>query len=212
MKKINMYNLEGRTYLGFLLVSALAEKFADIFFLLDGGMTASQFQQIKSFLIRLSRQLNFGASAYRLGLAQYGQDIRVEFLLNQHQTKQETQAAVSSVQHLRASSTEQRNLGSALAYASANFFTKEAGSRADQGYRQFLVVLSAKDSKDPVFKESRLIKSAGITVVGMSLGASMEELSVVATAPYIYRVNATFVPLLRQIFEAEELETFQSGG
>ncbi|XP_015247149.1 PREDICTED: collagen alpha-4(VI) chain-like [Cyprinodon variegatus] len=190
---------------------ALAEKFADIFFLLDGGMTASQFQQIKSFLIRLSRQLNFGASAYRLGLAQYGQDIRVEFLLNQHQTKQETQAAVSSVQHLRASSTEQRNLGSALAYASANFFTKEAGSRADQGYRQFLVVLSAKDSKDPVFKESRLIKSAGITVVGMSLGASMEELSVVATAPYIYRVNATFVPLLRQIFEAEELETFQSG-
>uniref|UniRef100_A0A3Q2E0F7 VWFA domain-containing protein n=1 Tax=Cyprinodon variegatus TaxID=28743 RepID=A0A3Q2E0F7_CYPVA len=58
-------------------------------------MTASQFQQIKSFLIRLSRQLNFGASAYRLGLAQYGQDIRVEFLLNQHQTKQETQAAVN---------------------------------------------------------------------------------------------------------------------
>ncbi|KAK5621476.1 hypothetical protein CRENBAI_005060 [Crenichthys baileyi] len=190
---------------------ALAEKFADIFFLLDGGITPAQFQQVKTFLTRLSNQLNFGASAHRLGLAQYGQNVQLEFLLNQHQTKEETQAAVKRFQHLRLSSTEPRNLGAALAYASNNFFTTAAGSRADQGYRQFLVVLSGKDSNDPVFKESRLIKSAGITVVGISLGASMEELRVVATTPYIYRVQAITVPVLKRIFISEEPETFLTG-
>ncbi|KAF3839027.1 hypothetical protein F7725_017744 [Dissostichus mawsoni] len=52
---------------------ALAERFADIFFLVDSGVTAAEFQQIRSILTRLANQLNIGASAYRLGWAQYGQ-------------------------------------------------------------------------------------------------------------------------------------------
>uniref|UniRef100_A0A3Q2UP15 Collagen type VI alpha 6 chain n=1 Tax=Fundulus heteroclitus TaxID=8078 RepID=A0A3Q2UP15_FUNHE len=190
---------------------ALQEKFADIFFLLDGGVTLTQFQQIKTMLTRLTNQLDFGASAYRLGLAQYGRTVREEFRLNQHQTKRETQEAVKRFQHLRLPPTEPRNLGAALSYASTNFFTEEAGSRAAQGYRQFLVVLSGKDSSDPVFKESRIIKAAGVTVVGVSLGMSMEELRVVATAPHAYPISSINVTLVRQIFETEEPETFLTG-
>ncbi|KAM4735979.1 collagen alpha-6(VI) chain isoform 2-T3 [Anableps anableps] len=190
---------------------ALAEKFADIFFLVDGGMTQIQFQQVRTILTRLTNQFNFRASAYRLGLAQYSEQVKVEFLLNQYQTKEETQAAVKSFQYLRLPPTTKRNLGAALEYAHANFFTKEAGSRADQGYRQFLVVLSGKDSSDPVYIGSRLIKSEAITVVGMSLGASMEELRLVATGQHVYQVNSTTVPLLRRIFETEETETFLTG-
>ncbi len=73
-------------------LSALAEKFADIFFLVDSG--ASDFQQVRTLLLRLTNQLNIGASAHRLGLAQYGQDVKVEFLLNAFQTKDETQNAI----------------------------------------------------------------------------------------------------------------------
>ncbi|XP_037836012.1 collagen alpha-6(VI) chain isoform X2 [Kryptolebias marmoratus] len=190
---------------------ALAERFADIFFLVDGGLSQAQFQGVRTVLTRLANQLNIGASAYRLGLAQYSQQVRVEFLLNKHQTKEQTQAAVKAFRTLRLSPSDPRNLGAALEYASTNFFTQEAGGRAAQGYRQFLVVLSGKDSDDPVFKQARLMKSVGVTVVGMSLGASLTELQVIATAPHFYQFNSTATLLLKNIFETEEPEIYLTG-
>ncbi|XP_044062813.1 collagen alpha-6(VI) chain-like isoform X2 [Siniperca chuatsi] len=190
---------------------ALAEKFADTFFLVDSGVTPAEFQQVRSILVRLANQMNIGASAYRLGLAQYGQDIKVEFLLNAFQTKEETQNAVKRFRQRRPQPNEPRNLASALQYSRTHFFTREAGSRADQGYKQYLVVLSGKDSDDPVYMESRLIRSSGITVVGMSLGASMAEMRLIATAPYIYESISNAVPILRSIFETEEDQTTLTG-
>ncbi len=191
-------------------LSALAEKFADIFFLVDSGVT--DFQQVRTVLLRLANQLNIGASAYRLGLAQYGQDVKVEFLLNAFQTKEETQNAVRRFRQRRLQPNEPRNLGNALRYASNHFFTSEAGSRVDLGYRQYLVVVSGKDSDDPVYKESRLIKSSGITVVGVSLGASMREMRLITTVPHIYQSITNAAPTLRAIFETEEEQTTLTGG
>ncbi|KAK5891665.1 hypothetical protein CesoFtcFv8_012122 [Champsocephalus esox] len=190
---------------------ALAERFADIFFLVDSGVTAAEFQQIKSILTRLANQLNIGASAYRLGWAQYGQDVKVEHLLNAHQTKIETLNDVKRFRQRKLQPNEPRNLGKALMYASTNLFTSGAGSRAEQGYRRFLVVISGKDSDDPVYRESRLIKSSGITVVGLSLGASMQEMRIVATPPYIYQSLTNIVPIMRAAFEREEAETLLTG-
>ncbi|XP_028436030.1 collagen alpha-6(VI) chain isoform X2 [Perca flavescens] len=189
---------------------ALAETFADIFFLVDSGVTALEFNQIRTLLARLSNQMNIGASAYRLGLAQYGQEVKVEFLLNTHQTKEETQKAVKNFRQRKLQPNEPRKLGSALQYASTHFFTKEAGSRANEGYREFLVVISGKDSDDPVYKESRLIKTSGVTVVGLSLGASEQEMRVIATDPYSYKFITNIVPTLRTTFENEEKQLTQT--
>ncbi|XP_019219951.1 collagen alpha-6(VI) chain isoform X2 [Oreochromis niloticus] len=185
---------------------ALAEKFADIFFLVDSGISQADFQQIRSILVRLVNQLNIGASGYRLGLAQYGTVTKVEFLLNTFQTKEDTLAGVRSFRQSRLQPNQPRYLGSALEYASSNFFTNESGSRASQGFRQFLVVLSGKDSDDQVFKQTRLIKSLGVTIVGVSLGASMDEIRVIATAPHVYESTINAVPTLKNVFEAEEVE------
>ncbi|KAG7274222.1 hypothetical protein CRUP_007659 [Coryphaenoides rupestris] len=68
---------------------SLAEKFSDIYFLVDSGLNASDFQLMRTMLVRLVNQINVGASGHRIGLAQYGQDTKVEFLLNQHMTKDE---------------------------------------------------------------------------------------------------------------------------
>uniref|UniRef100_A0A3B4BBA0 VWFA domain-containing protein n=1 Tax=Periophthalmus magnuspinnatus TaxID=409849 RepID=A0A3B4BBA0_9GOBI len=136
---------------------ALAEKFADIFFLVDSGLTQQEFQQVRAFLNRMVSQLNVGADAYRIGLAQYGASVKVEFLLNTHETKEQTIADMRRFR-LRKQPNEPRNLGSALKNANATFFSSEAGGRAELGFRQYLVVLSGKASDDPVFKASRLIK------------------------------------------------------
>ncbi|XP_026172742.1 collagen alpha-6(VI) chain-like isoform X2 [Mastacembelus armatus] len=190
---------------------ALAEKFADIFFLVDSGLSTAEFQQVRSILVRLANQLNIGASAYRLGLAQYGQDTKVEFLLNAYQTKEETQAAVKRFRQRRLQPSEPRNLGIALQYASTNLFTREAGSRADLGFQQYLVVLSGKDSDDPVYKSSRLVKSEGITVVGVGLGGSMNEIRLIATSPYVFDSVFNIVPSLKAIVEREEEQTALTG-
>lgn len=192
-------------------LSALAERFADIFFLVDSGMSQKDFQQIRTLLTRLVNQLNIGGSSHRLGLAQYGQDTRVEFLLNAFQNKQDILNGIKQFGQQKLQTNEPRNLGGALRYAATNFFTSEAGSRADQGYRQFLVVISGKESADPVHRESRLIKSSGVTVVGMSLSESLMEMRIVATAPYIYQ-SISSVASLRAIFEREEAETVLTGG
>ena len=194
---------------GFL--SALEEKFADIVFLMDSGVSVQEFHQIRILLIRIVSQMNFGASAYRLGLAQYGRDVQVEFLLKAHQTREVYQSAIKRFRQRRLQPNEARNLGSALEYVYANFFTSEAGSRADQGYQQHLVIVTGKDSDDPVYRASLLIKSSGINVVGISAGASLPELRFIANPAYIYTGIPT-VPTLRTIFEAEKLETTLTGG
>lgn len=184
---------------------ALAERFADIFVLVDSGVSQTEFQQVRLLLNRLTNQLNLGASTNRLGLAQYGKVVKVEFLLNKHNTKEEILDSLKRFRISRPLPSDPRNLGAALEFARANFFTVEAGGRAAVGSRQFLVVLSGKDSDDSVYKASRLIKSAGITVVGMSLGASMTEMSVVATPPYVYQIPvATAAPTLKGIIGQQQ--------
>ncbi|XP_059194900.1 collagen alpha-6(VI) chain-like [Centropristis striata] len=189
---------------------ALAEKFADIFFLVDSGLTTAEFGQVRTVIGRLVNQLNVGEFGYHLGLAQYGQDVRVEFLFKVHKTKEEYANAVKRFRQRRLPSNEPRNMGVALKYASENVFTEAAGSRAAEGHRQFLVVISGKDSSDPVYKESRFIKSQGITVVGMSLGASLQEMRLIATPPYIYQ-SISNAPTLKTIFEKEEVQSVLTG-
>ncbi|XP_047190984.1 collagen alpha-6(VI) chain isoform X3 [Scophthalmus maximus] len=190
---------------------ALAEKFSDIFFLLDSGVSAGEFQQVRSILVRLVNQLNVGGASNRLGFAQYGQDVKVEFFLNTFRTKEETLTAVKRLRQRKLQANEQRYLGSALKNASTQFFTSEAGSRADQGYRQYLVVVSGKDSDDPVHKSARRIKLQGVTVAGMSVGASMIEMRVISTAPYAYDSISNAVPVLKAVFEKQDQEATLTG-
>ena len=193
-------------------LSALAEKFVDIVFLVDNGLSPPEFQNVKINLIKLVSQLNVGASAHRIGLAQYATNTSVAFYLNGFQTKKQTVDAVRLFRKRPMKPKEPRNLGKALQYANTNLFTKERGSRADQGYRQYLVVLSGKDSDDSVYKESRQIKAEGVTVVGMSLGASMSEMGVISTASYAYDSISNLVPGLKALFERQDQEANVTGG
>lgn len=181
----------------------MKEKFADVFVLLDGGITQAEFRQIRTFLSTLVNQLNFSPSTYRLGLAQYGQDIKVDFLFKDHQTNKDLLTAVKNAQQRKLQPNEPRNLGKALQYAYKNFFTPEAGSRNDQSFRQYLVVLTGKDSDDPVYKEARRLQSAGITMISFSVGALIKDLGVLSTRAYSYPSLSSVVPNLKAILEKQ---------
>ncbi|CAK6978119.1 collagen alpha-6(VI) chain-like [Scomber scombrus] len=179
----------------------LAEKISDIFFLVDSGISQQQFSLFKTELNELINQLNVGASNNRIGLAQYGKNIKVEFLLNAHQTKQKIQASVKRFRLRPPQPNDPRNLGKALGYARTNFFTSDAGGRAEQGFRQFLVVVSGQKSSDSVVREVRKLRSSGVTIVGMSAGAPMDSIDVLSD---VYAFDSPRVTLLKDIFITEK--------
>lgn len=191
---------------------ALAEKFADIFFLVDSGVSPQEFQQVRSVLTRLINQMNIAANAHHVGLAQYGRDVKSEFNLTTYQSKGDIQAAMKRFRHRRIPTTEPRNLGSALQHASNYFFTSEAGGRADQGYRQYLIIFSGKESDDYVQREARRIKSTGVTVIGMGVGASLQWMNTVASQGQSYPSITNAVQILRPIFEKQEFQKEANSG
>ncbi|XP_056236933.1 collagen alpha-6(VI) chain-like [Seriola aureovittata] len=184
-------------------VEALADKYADIFFLVDSGIAQGPFSMFKSELTKLIKQIPVGASSYRIGLAQYAQDTKVAFLLNSFQTKQETINGVQSFR-LQPQPYEQHNLARALEYANTHFFTKEAGGRAHRGSKQFLVVVTGKDSVGPVDREAYYIESAGINIVGMNAGADMRLVHVLSSAGYAF--DSPKITLLRDIVTSVKKE------
>ncbi|XP_045899718.1 collagen alpha-6(VI) chain-like isoform X5 [Micropterus dolomieu] len=181
---------------------ALSEKFADIFFLVDSGIAQGPFTQFRSDLIKLINQLNPGASTNRIGLAQYGEDIKIDFGLSTYKTKQEIVTGVRRFR-LRSQPNQPRNLGNALTSAKT-FFTREAGGRAHQGFQQFLVVVSGKDSDDPVSKAADVIESEGIIIAGVDAGATMD---VIEGFESISHVLSSSGDLLKEdIFFTEKVE------
>ncbi|XP_057689800.1 collagen alpha-6(VI) chain isoform X1 [Corythoichthys intestinalis] len=150
---------------------ALAKRFSDIFFLVDSGLTPNEFKQARNAMFRVTDLINIGTSEHRVGLAQYGRDTKVEFNLDAHGTKDETVAALRRFRLRRPQSPEASDLDAALEYARSNFFTARAGSRADVGVKQFLIIVSGKISDDQVDKQFRLLKAQGINVVALHTGA-----------------------------------------
>ncbi|CAI5661505.1 unnamed protein product [Oreochromis niloticus] len=183
---------------------ALVDRFADIFFLVDSGIASNQFTLFRNELFRLLNRLELGASGYRVGLAQYGQDVRVDFRLSTYETKQQIVAAARRFR-LRSQTGQPRNLGQALSYAKENFFTAEAGGRADQGTPQYLIVVAGKDSDDPVFWSAENLKDEGVIIVGMDAGATQDALDRFASSGYIF--DSSRVTLLIDLLTAQRVET-----
>lgn len=162
----------------------------------------------KKEVINSTNQLNSGASSYRIGLAQYGQDVTVEFLLNAFQTKEEIQDAIGRFRPNRPPPSQPRNLGNALKYTRNHMFNSKVGGRAEQGSRQFLVVVSAKASNDPVSTEARLLRSDGVTVISMSAGAPMNAIELLSDQ---YAYNTIKISLLTDLFRSEKKENITNG-
>ncbi|CAL8337061.1 unnamed protein product [Gadus morhua 'NCC'] len=184
--------------------TALVQKFSDIYFLMDSGLTAADFKLTQNMMVRLVQQLNVGDTAHRIGLARYGQETKLEFLPNQHKNKKEVVASIKRLRVIQGSPNAPRNLGGALNYTATNFFSTEAGSREHLGFRQFLVVVSGANSSDSIYQPARRVKSEGVTVMGIGLGSGMtDQMKTVASAPYVYQ-SANIVPMLKAAFETEE--------
>ncbi|KAM9852029.1 collagen alpha-6(VI) chain-like [Aulostomus maculatus] len=170
-----------QTMCGIMEREASANRFVDFFFLVDSGIPDGRFAKFKENFLKFIDEHNIGPFASKIGLAQYGADIKVEFYLGTNPTKLQIQKAVNGFQLHRPQPNQPRKLGSALEHTRKNFFTSDTGGRAHLGSQQVLVVVSGKDSDDSFYKQSRAIKTEGIYIVGMSEGASLKEMNQLAS-------------------------------
>ncbi|XP_043111994.1 collagen alpha-3(VI) chain [Puntigrus tetrazona] len=178
---------------------AFVPKFADLFILVDSSPSRQE-QLTKNFLSRLVTQLNVGKVYNRIGLAQYSENVKEEFLLNNNKTKNEI---VSSIRNLILRPTGERRIGNAIEYAHKNFFTSAAGSRVSEGFKRFLLVISAGESADGVIQASRTIKKDAVTVFAVGLSrADADEMKYISSQPHSYKLVGNIQQVQQKIKSA----------
>ncbi|KAF7708844.1 hypothetical protein HF521_017901 [Silurus meridionalis] len=140
---------------------ALAPKFADVFVLVDSSV--EQTQKVTQLLIRLVNQLSVASLSNRLALAQFGEDVSVEFRFDAYKTKNEALTLIRKFQ-LKGPG-QKRNLGKAMDYVRTHLLDTAAGSRIAKGYKQYLLVVSKGESDDNIFRAVRALKDEEVTLI-----------------------------------------------
>lgn len=164
------------------MVECVKATIADIVFLVDGSTSIgdSSFQEVRKFLRSVVSGLDIGPDRVRVGLAQYSDDPHQEFLLKDHLDAQSLLAAVDQLPY-RTGNTE---TGKAIEFLRTQYFTEEAGSRANQRVPQIAVIITDGDSRDEVQVPAQDLRKHGVIVFAIGVGqANMDELESIANRP-----------------------------
>ncbi|XP_036446136.1 LOW QUALITY PROTEIN: collagen alpha-6(VI) chain [Colossoma macropomum] len=183
---------------------AAAPKFADVFVLVDSSV--QQTGELRKFLNGLTDQLNVSSKSNRMALAQFSENVSVEFLFNAYKTKNE---AVALIRKFQLQATGQRNLGKAMDFVRTSLLNAESGSRIGQGFKQYLLVVSRGESDDTqsdVIRAARDMKSEGVTIFNVDLSKKVEL--VFAIFPGAASVRPGELPPVEKTMIASPRKTF----
>lgn len=178
----------------------------DVVFLVDGSSAVrSDFSNILDMVSRVIRQLDIGLDKVRVSVVQYSDDAKVEFLLNEHSTKQEVLVAISRIRNKGGYTL---NTGHALNWVSRNIYQRSSGSRIEEKVPQFLILVTGGKSTDDVSGPANQLKRS--QVIPLAIGAksaSAEDLKLISAKPeftYMIRdfqqissIGQELLPLIR---------------
>ncbi|XP_054556155.1 collagen alpha-3(VI) chain isoform X3 [Talpa occidentalis] len=161
---------------------AQPESKRDVLFLFDGSANlVGQFPGVRDFLYKVIEELDVRPDGTRVAVAQYSDDVRVESRFDQHQHKPEI---LNLVKRMKIKTGKPLNLGLALDYAQKHIFVPSAGSRAEDGVLQLLVLLVAGKASDHVEEPARRLKQSGVVpFVLQAKSADPAELELVVLSP-----------------------------
>ncbi|XP_035422057.1 collagen alpha-3(VI) chain isoform X10 [Cygnus atratus] len=167
---------------GMIVQEPPSESKKDILFLIDGSANLlGSFPAVRDFVHKVISDLNVGSDATRVAVAQFSDNIQVEFDFSELPSKQDM---LLKVKRMRLKTGKQLNIGVALEEAIRRLFVKEAGSRIEEGVPQFLVLLAAGRSSDDVEQPSDALKQAGVVTFAIKAkNADPVELERIVYAP-----------------------------
>uniref|UniRef100_A0A493TSD2 Collagen alpha-3(VI) chain n=1 Tax=Anas platyrhynchos platyrhynchos TaxID=8840 RepID=A0A493TSD2_ANAPP len=175
---------------GMIVQEPPSESKKDILFLIDGSANLlGSFPAVRDFVHKVISDLNVGSDATRVAVAQFSDNIQVEFDFSELPSKHDM---LLKVKRMKLKTGKQLNIGVALEEAIRRLFVKEAGSRIEEGVPQFLVLLAAGRSSDDVEQPSDALKQAGVVTFAIKAkNADPVELERIVYAPqFILNVDS----------------------
>ncbi|XP_072542553.1 collagen alpha-3(VI) chain [Salminus brasiliensis] len=154
----------------------------DVVFLIDGTTAMrSEFPAIRDMIQRVVEKLDVGLDKVRVSVVQYSEDPKLEFLLNEHSTKDEVRQAV---RRIRSKGGRVLNTGQALNWVSKNIYQRSAGSRIEERVPQFLILVTGGKSNDDVSDPANQLKLNFVAPLAVgSSNADSEELKLISLSP-----------------------------
>lgn len=149
----------------------------------------SEFPSIREMIRRVVEKLDVGLDKVRVSVVQYSDDPSLEFLLNEHSTKDEVRQAVTN---LRSKGGNRLNTGRALEWVSRNIYQRSAGSRLEDGVPQFLILVTGGKSTDDVSTAADQLKRNRVAPLAIgSRNADPDELRQISLKPdLVYTVDS----------------------
>ncbi|XP_073668118.1 uncharacterized protein [Paramisgurnus dabryanus] len=168
----------------------------DVVFLIDGTTNRrSEFPLIRDMVQQVVEKLDVGLNNVRVSVVQYSDDPKLEFLLNQHSSKEEVRQALRAMRH---KGGNQLNTGQALEFVSRNIFQRSAGSRLEDGVPQFLILVTGGKSSDDVSGPARQLKLSRVAPLAVGgYTADAEELKQISFHPELAFTIRNFNELSR---------------
>uniref|UniRef100_A0A3P9LL54 VWFA domain-containing protein n=1 Tax=Oryzias latipes TaxID=8090 RepID=A0A3P9LL54_ORYLA len=152
----------------------------NIVFLVDGSINLgrSNFEAVMQFINSMIDNLYDDESSLQISLAQYAADVTDAFFLNTYDNKENIVTAIEQVQYRGG---PRINTGAAIRHIQNVHFTKERGSRMDQGVPQILMVVTGGASADDSRTASLALQRKGIRVYAVGAGNIQTELEGIAS-------------------------------
>ncbi|XP_031796084.1 collagen alpha-5(VI) chain isoform X2 [Sarcophilus harrisii] len=165
-------------------------EFADVVFLVDSSdhMGSKSFPFVRTFLNKMISSLPIEANKFRIGIAQYSDDLHQEFLLHTFRTKS------AMLNHLKKNFGYiggSLRIGNALERVHKTYFSGPANERDKKLFPQILVVLASGHSEDDVVGPAEALRKDGVKIIALGLqDASEENLKAMATSQFHYNLRS----------------------
>lgn len=157
----------------------------DIVIVIDGSWSVgvSDFRKIKEFIGLLLRSFSIktrGDGGVHLGVVQYSNDPRAEFLLNDHLTREALNAAITNIAYKGGNTAT----GRALDFVRNHMFASLHGAREDVKRKAIIITDGASVLDDPR-SPAKLLRHSNVEVftIGVGEGADKAELERISSHP-----------------------------
>lgn len=147
---------------------------------MDGSINLGRnnFNEVMVFIINLIDLFFTDRDDLRIGLAHYATDVTDVFYLNSYKNRKDIVDAIGRVEYKGGNKI---NTGAAIRHVQDVHFSKEKGSRADEGTAQILMVITGGNSADDSKTAALGLKKKGVRIFAVGVGDTENELENLAS-------------------------------
>ncbi|XP_060909960.1 collagen alpha-3(VI) chain-like isoform X2 [Labrus mixtus] len=169
-------------------------KKADIVFLVDGSINLGRanFNEVMNFINNLVDLFFTERDNLQIGLAHYAADVTDTFYLNTYKNRQDIMDAILRTEY---KGGQRLNTGAAIRHVQNVYFTKEKGSRMDEGAPQILMVITGGPSADDGKTAALGLKKKGVRIFAVGVGKTANDLEDLASESSTVARSSTFQEL-----------------